>query len=322
MLAEPIHLFPLKGFYFGIAARKLGLHALNTPKPKSSKRTSTKSSSSKDAPMPEIVVGEPTLEQTRVDADKVAVNSVNQLDRAAQTYNNLQNMHKAFLATSVLSHTADYHSNQAKCLRNIDGNRTWELGQLNGECHKHVRLTIAQVAFTRNYTSCGIEQNWRPLTIDINDPRISYSNGQSKLLWAMCFASAREWEHRNLAYQAGPRRQTLLTDPSEHVRNAYIHEFAKDTTNHDTLADIKEEWAEAFQNRSIFKRLNVIQLRRCLDVEDWIATERHLKKQFRNYSYIISYNVTNISQYTQQHIVGPNTLHFKNKHKYIGTHNK
>ena len=152
-----LHLFPLKGFFFGIAARKHGLNAMNEAK---------KEKPVKAAPVPDIVVGAPVLAQSRVSEDNVTINSVNQLDRAAQTYNNLQHMHKAFLATSVLVHTADYHSKQAKALRSNDGNRTWELDQLNGGSNLHVQRTIKQIEYVKNYSNSGIEQSWRPMTID------------------------------------------------------------------------------------------------------------------------------------------------------------
>ena len=109
-----MQLFAFDGFFFGIAARKLGLDRAPTPK------------AAREVPAaPEIVVGAATLSQTRVTADAVTLSSVNQLDRAATTYKEISNIHKSFLATSVLAHTADHHSAQAKALRNVGGNRTW-----------------------------------------------------------------------------------------------------------------------------------------------------------------------------------------------------
>ena len=250
-----LHLFALKGFFWGIAARKLGLKALDTPK--------IRSASSVKAKPAEIVVGEPTLAQTRVEADALAANAVNQLDRAAQTYNCIENFHKACIATSVLTLTADWHSKQAKSLRSCAGNLSWELEQLNGGYNHHVRLTVKQITFPKIYANCGIEQTWKAMSVDMDSPRIAYANDRSQLLWSMCFASVREWEHRNLSYQAGIRRQTLLLDPRAAVRTGFVDSFKKDCENFQALEKLSEDWADPFQRRSMFKRPHLFFCCRC-----------------------------------------------------------
>ena len=88
-------------------------------------------------------------------------------------------MHKSFLATSVLAHTADYRSKQAEALRSNDGNRTWELGQLNGGSSLNVQRTIKQIEYAKNYSNSGIGQSWRSMTIDHKDPRIAYTDARA-----------------------------------------------------------------------------------------------------------------------------------------------
>ena len=61
--------------------------------------------------------GGPTLKQATVNADVVTINAQNQLERAGYYYNQVENLHTATIAAAVLSHTANYHSAQAKILR-------------------------------------------------------------------------------------------------------------------------------------------------------------------------------------------------------------
>ena len=92
----------------------------------------------------------------------------------------------------------------------------------------------------------------------------------------MAFASVREWEHRNLSYQAGPRRQALLHHKSAEVRDSFVAEFKINAANHEKLDNITEDWATPFQRRSMFKRANVAQLKLCLVADDWMITRRLL----------------------------------------------
>ena len=110
-----LHQFALKGFYFGIAARKLDLKALQ-----SSALPSKPLRKAAIANQTELPTGGPTLKQEKVDLDKLSINPVNQLDRAAVTFNTIENYHKSFIATSVLTHTADYHTKQAKTFRSTE----------------------------------------------------------------------------------------------------------------------------------------------------------------------------------------------------------
>ena len=239
-----LHQFALKGFYFGIAARKLDLKALQ-----SSALPSKPLRKAAIANQTELPTGGPTLKQEKVDLDKLSINPVNQLDRAAVTFNTIENYHKSFIATSVLTHTADYHTKQAKTLRSTEKGIKWESDQCKGDCHTHVRLTVKQISYTRNYPNCGIETSWKKQLVDERDPRIAYSCSRSRQLWDCCFASVREWEQRNMSFQAGHRRQVLILDDDDKVADAYLAEFKGDGDKDDELMQLDDEWAELYQKK-------------------------------------------------------------------------
>ena len=177
-----LHLFPLKGFGIGIACMKHGYDTIKKAPPKASASKSAASTAAASAPCGPEVVGGATLRQSGVDADKTLPFAENQLARAGTTYGGLDGYHKAYMATSVLQHTASYHSEQAKSLRNVDDSRVWELDQLKGKCHLHVRRTIAQLVFSRSYNRCGIENDWRNVTLKTTDVRVVSSDDTSGML--------------------------------------------------------------------------------------------------------------------------------------------
>ena len=121
-----LHLFSLKGFFlFGIAVEKVGYRGFRASSaPKAAKAPVGAASSSGDGQ----VLAKETLKQTA--AEPTGIQTQNPLDRAAVTLNDMSNYHKASIAVSVLSHTANWHSEQAKTLRSASATIDFELKQM------------------------------------------------------------------------------------------------------------------------------------------------------------------------------------------------
>ena len=232
----------------------------------------------------EVDGGIATLKATNISEDTVWLNCKNQLERSGIFYNQIENKHKAVIATAVLSHTTDYHSKQALDLRDTNRTLQWEKDQVNGGSNSHIRQTISSITFAKQYPDMGIETTWKNMTVDAGDARVAYADDRSGLLWDMALATAREWEQRTLQSQCNPvRRKILLMDRSEQVRNDFIGEFRRDCTLWDKLKAIDASWAEPFQNRSIWQRMMPTQFRLCLEKDGWEAT-RQLLELARNQS--------------------------------------
>ena len=105
--------------------------------------------------------------------------------------------------------------------------------------------------------------------------RVVYSDVLCAKLWDMVFVSIDENVARNLVFDAGlPRRQTLLCDSHPAVVQEFIETFKLDCQARDAFADIDQAWARAGQQRDVFRKPSVKQLRRCLELDDWKATDR------------------------------------------------
>lgn len=267
-----LHLFSLRGFFFGLAAEKLGHKGFRTGRaPKAPLATpSGAATSSGDGE----VQARATLKQTG--AEPLGIETQNQLDRAAVTFGDITNLHKATIAVSVLSHTAEWHSEQAKELRSAGATIEYELRMMKGAIHYHSRLTMFQALHTKRYESCGIETVWRQSgDLFENHPRVLYSDDMCCKLWDMCVAAVLQHSARNLVFTNGlPRRQTLLCDPDRTIAEGFIQEFRQDCLNYDALSALDYEWAQVLKDRSVFVKRCVQQLRGCLDIEAWALTPR------------------------------------------------
>ena len=268
------HLFALKGFYYGIACRKLGYKTLPAPAAKTGKVTNAAPSAG-----PEHAAGSShgavTMKQMNVTEDAISLNAQNQLERAGIWYNQVENFHKGTIATVVLTHTAEYHSAQAKQLRDIPTTLAWERRQLKGEWSKHIRLTVMQIGYVQVYPNCGIDTSWREMHVDTQDPRIEYADDRAGLLWDMAFGSVREWEQRTLQYQCSPIwRKALLLDKDINIRQEFIDTFKSDCDNWDELNKIDAAWAVPFRQRSVWQRRIATQFKMCLAADGGVVTAR------------------------------------------------
>ena len=111
-------------------------------------------------------------------------------------------------------------------------------------------------------------------TIDTKDPRIAYQDDRSRQYWDCCFASAREWEQRNMSFQGGYRRQVLLLHTDPVVVKSYAAEFKFDCDKNNELMALDDEWAEMFQKRTMWNRRSVTQRKLCFELDDWNVTQR------------------------------------------------
>ena len=134
------------------------------------------------------------------------------MERAAVVFGSIEHFHKHNIATTGLSATASWHTEQARVLRDPASIRAWELRAVKGKCDDHVRATLGQLANTKQFNKCEIETNWPSMTICALDPRVAYSDDKSRSLWKISFACAKEWELRNITYKVGLRRRILLED--------------------------------------------------------------------------------------------------------------
>lgn len=253
-----LHLFSLRGFFSGLAAEKLGYKGFRTGKaPKQALVPSLAAArSSGDGE----VQASATLKQTG--AEPSGIQTQNQLGRAAVTFGDITNLHKASIAVSVLSHTAEWHSEQAKELRSAGATIDYELRMMKGRIHYHSRLTLSQALHTKRYESCGIETSWRRCD-DLGQahPRVLYSEDMCAKLWDMCVAAVLQHCGRNLVFTIGlPRRATLLCDDNQNVVQGFIDEFKEDCAIWDALRDVEYEWAQVFKDRSVFSKRCVQQI--------------------------------------------------------------
>ena len=218
------------------------------------------------------VVGAATLKQTAITDDKLSVEGVNQLDRAAVTFGSLEHFHKHWVATLGLSATASWHTEQARALRDPESIKAWELRAVKGKCDDHVRATIGNLAQTKQFQKCGIETNWPSMTICAHDPRVAYSDDKARLLWKFSFACAKEWELRNITYKVGLRRRILLLDANKKLGIEFLNTLKDDNDLNDQSKAVTDDWAQPMQERSLLHTMPAVQLIDCAKLEGWQAT--------------------------------------------------
>ena len=226
----------------------------------------------------------PTLTQANVDADAVTINAQNQLERAGIYYNQVGNIHKATIAVAVLSHTADYHSAQAKTLRSAAQTLVWELQQIKGGCYQPIRMTIAQIGYVKMYDSCGIETTWEEFTVDLAGAgwRIATTAHVYCGTCASPLVKSGSREQSSIS-AAHIRRKTLLLDPNASVHTAFVREFSAGAAIWDEPYKIVKSWVTPFQHRSVWQRRLPTQFRLCLELDNGQVTDR-LRHLARNQS--------------------------------------
>ena len=264
----------MKGFFFGIAARKLGY-----------KCAQPDAANSVAKPNPAVVVvaasanddEDMAIAPTITAANKAQTTSAtaNQLERASITFGHLENFHKHWIATTALLATSRWHSEQAKQNRSVPESKDWELKNVSGHYTDHVRRTISQLLQCKGYNNCGIETDWQQVHIGPEDVRVAYADDRAALLWTMTFSAAREWESRNMAYEASPvKRQILLLHSDAAHHTEFLSVLKRDAANSAKLLGVEEDWAVPYQKRNLWNRTDVKQFTLCCKQELWKNTSR------------------------------------------------
>lgn len=257
-------LFSLKGLLYRYAAHALG-HRVHCGGGKKDK--------GKVAPAPVVLEGKATLAQTAMLGEDLSLSCANQLEKASTVYSDTARLHKHNIIISVMQLTMQLHFKQNRLLREHGAAITFETSMMKGEMYHVPRMLMARFRSPRYFVDCGVETEWRPQSICYNSGRIQYSNYFLGVLFDLSLAVVKQHVARFLPFPHGwPKRSVLWLDSE--LGPPAVEEFHNDYRIYFELEAVDAEWSQPFVKRSVFKKMAVLQLLYCLQLDKWQITER------------------------------------------------
>ena len=268
--------FSLRGLFFTIAALDHNLKGVCKPPPAKKQKLNVPAAAASSSSGSTVIEGKASVKQTGICGDQLHATTQNQLDKAAICFSDISNLHKLWLASSIMEHNARLHSEQAKSFRGIEDGMAFEMKMLKGGIHQYVRRSVGVLLAVGNYKRCGIDTSWGS-TPDMNTDHVNivYNDEQTTLMWTLLWNLVGQAEARNLVFTDGlPRKQSLLLDTDKKVVTDFIDEFRGDVANNDAMLEIDDEWATPIHRRSVFVKMSVQQLHLCLKADNWLLSQR------------------------------------------------
>ena len=145
---------------------------------------------------------------------------------------------------------------------------------MKGNCHQVTHLTMQALTNSAGFDPMGIETTWPEMRVSLSHPRVALADDFASLLADLTLNMVLEHARRNLVLQRGyPRRQVLLLSD---LKDRFIHDFRYDLQNFEDLKkpEVAFPGRDAMIARSPFTLTAVIQLKRCLEDEEWKVTDR------------------------------------------------
>ena len=279
VMREDLPLFSTKAYLLGYVCHAFGKQLEATvqaqakhDKPEVKEAVPGSASGSAEALAPASAL---SLKQVSFAATELSHGCRNQLDKAAVEYGSMANYYKQKMILDVLNITAKWSNKSSQDLRTVDAAIKWEIEMLKGGAHYHNRLTLHHTQMTKWFDDYGIEATWAATELHLLNVRILVSDGFAGLLWSLCFSVVKFSSDRKILMTEGyPRRLTLLLDAES--RDAEIKQFRTDADLHEEFMKIDDDddVMLSLKQRSLFHKMTVRQVDKCLQEESCIWTPR------------------------------------------------
>lgn len=238
---------------------------------------SSGTASGSGAPPPVQLDGKATLKQLSVGEEQMKLSAdMNQLEKGALFYSDINNYHKSAIPCAVLGAVAAVHSKQAKELRTLEAVIPFELEYLTKTVYETPRVCMEALNAKRKYRSFGFTTEWLPNEeASVDDARTALNDDRAGLLRDTTMSAVLDCEFRALEWLYGhSHAKTLLLHEDSQVVDDYILDLRGDYANYKYLCNLDEDWAVEFCQRSIFVARPVLQLCLIFEQTGWIMTDR------------------------------------------------